>query len=659
MIFKGTPLSAGPIKKILTVLTAVALAGTVGAPSEASGTKAAVEKITVAAAADIYVSQASPTLNHADYTWLSVCPKACDGVANSERRALLRFDVAGVPSGATDVTMALELQPARSTGTTVAVHPVTAAWEVASTSWTRQPAFGSAIAERTGFTSGEVARLDVSSAFEGNGDYSFGLTASAGAQAVLHSSRAPGGLGPRLVISYTEAPVVAEGPLPFDLPSVQALRASPKKVFAHYFTPYPVSFDNKAESEDYYTRNYLNPAGESGKHIAYGGLLRDRPLPRAPLSGNWQLADMEREVRTARAAGIDGFTLDILSLTSQNWTRAKLLIEAAENVDPGFGIVLMPDMTSLKADAATLATSMAELAESDSAYRLGNGSLVISPFKAENQTAAWWSGFINEMQQAHGIKVALVPVFLNFAANYKAFAPISHGFSNWGNRSPNQQSGAAGNIKTSHDLGKIWMQPVAIQDERPNQGIYDEANNTENLRVTWDNAISGGTDWVQLTTWNDFSEGTQFVPSAHNGGAYLDLSSYYLTKLKTGTSPPIVRDTVYLTHRVQMAAARPTSGTQTKFMTPRANTSTPRDTVEILSFLTGAATVKASIGGTAQSYQAPAGVSAQRYPLKYGTNGVSVTRGGVTTAEVASPFEVRQDFSVQDLQYNAVSSGRR
>jgi hypothetical protein len=135
-----------------------------------------------------------------------------------------------------------------------------------------------------------------------------------------------------------------------------------------------VSLDNQAPANDYYARNYLNPDGESGKHAAYGGLLRDRPLGRDPLGGDWALADFETEVRQAVAAGLDGFTVDILSLTSAHWTRVQKLITAAENVDPGFSIVLMPDMNGLaSAGSDAFASAMAQLAASDSVYRLGDG----------------------------------------------------------------------------------------------------------------------------------------------------------------------------------------------------------------------------------------------------------------------------------------------
>ncbi|GAA2614820.1 glycoside hydrolase family 71 protein [Actinomadura fulvescens] len=458
------------------------------------------------------------------------------------------------------------------------------------------------------------------------------------------------------------AATAAVKPLPFDLPATATLRKSSRKVFAHYFTPYPVSLDNKPAASDYYTRNYLNPAGEGGKHKAYGGLLRDRPRPRAPLAGDWQLKDMETEVRTAKAAGLDGFTVDLLNLdpSSQHRKRVDLLIKAAQRVDPGFKIVLMPDMTATQIKSlspAGLATALAKLAASPSVYKLSGNRLLVSPFKAENRAASWFSSLIAALRQK-GYNTALVPVFLNFSAHYKSYVPISHGFSNWGNRSPNQQGGIAGNVSKSHALKKIWMQPVAPQDERPNQRVYDEANNTENLRTTWQNAISAKADWIQLTTWNDFSEGTQISPSTHNGSVYLDLTSYYLTRLKTGKWPAIVRDTLYLIHRTHRVSARPTAAGQTKFMSPRPGTSTPRDRVEVLSFLTAPAAVKASIGGQGQAYQAARGVQSRLFPLRFGTNSASVIRAGKTTTAVTSPFKVTQTPRVQDLQYCAVSSRR-
>ncbi|MER6979607.1 glycoside hydrolase family 71 protein [Streptomyces carpinensis] len=444
--------------------------------------------------------------------------------------------------------------------------------------------------------------------------------------------------------------------LPFDLPSPHLLRDSPHLVFAHYFPPYPLSLDNQPAEHDYYARNYLTPQGEQGKHAAYGGLLRDRPLPVKPTSGDWQLANLEREVRTARDAGLDGFTVDILSLTGPNRERVDLLLRAAHRVDPGFRIVLMPDMTSLHTDPGTLADQLAVLAESPSAHRLADGRLVVSPFKAEEQDPAWWSQVIARLRD-HGIATALVPVFLDFRSNAERFAPISYAFSSWGSRSYTRQNNVPGDIRLAHSLGKKWMQAVSVQDARPNQGVYDEAGNTATLRSTWNHAISDGADWVQLTTWNDYSEGSQFAPSLHNGHTYLDISSYYLTRFKTGAWPQIVRDTVYVTSRVQFADTGAAS-LQRWLMRPRPGTALPRDQVELLTFLTAPATVSARVGTTPHTYRVPVGVHAQDLPLSPGRAEAVVRRTGDTVATVTTGFPVRRTVTVQDLQYYAVSSRR-
>jgi hypothetical protein len=454
----------------------------------------------------------------------------------------------------------------------------------------------------------------------------------------------------------------AGGPayLPVDMPSQATLKASSHKAFAHYFTPYPISIDDKDATVDYYALDYLTPDGEANKHIAYGGLLRERPLPRdVDPSPDWQLDDMKTEVMRADAAGFDGFTIDILSLTGANWTRLQLLVQAAGLVDPNFKIVLMPDATSSDvSDSNALAAAIAGLVTTNasSLYTLADGRLVISPFDPETLGAAWWQTWIATMKTTYAIDVAFFPCFLNYGANVAAFDSFSVGFSNWGNRSPAANQSLAGNITDAHSRGKLWMQPVSVQDERPDQSVFDEAENSENLRTTWNAAIAGA-DWVQVPTWNDYSEGAEIAPSTGTSYGPLDISAYYLIQFKTGIAPPIVRDVIYLSHRVQQADAGVTD--ETAPMNLRANGSPTRDTVEVLSFLTAPATIEVTIAGVKQTYAAPAGIDAQTYPLAAGTISATATRGAQTIASVTSPYTVVMgDVPIQDEGYRFVSSGR-
>lgn len=266
-------------------------------------------------------------------------------------------------------------------------------------------------------------------------------------------------------------------PLPFDLPSTASLRASGKLAFAHYFTLFIRSLDNLPPAIDYYTRQWLDPAGEGGIHAAYGGFLRDRPYGRAPLPGNWTLTDMQTEVGEAIAAGLDGFTVDLLDISpsSYNWQRVLLMLTAANSVDVGFKIVPMPDMYSLTSVTPSgLAAALAVIASFPAAYRLPDNRLVVSPFLAEQHTPVWWQQVFGNLSSTYNISVAFFPCFLDFGGNRAAFKPISYGYSDWGGRSPAAQGSGAANAAAAHADGCLWMQPVSAQDNRPRSQVFDE-----------------------------------------------------------------------------------------------------------------------------------------------------------------------------------------
>lgn len=466
-------------------------------------------------------------------------------------------------------------------------------------------------------------------------------------------------------------------PLPFDLPEQSVLKGSPKKVFAHYFTPYPISQDNQSSTTDYYARNFLDPTGLNGAWFKEGGMLRDRPIPRELKTSTCNLPtlsdpscyvyqDMKTEVATATSAGLDGFTVDVLGSSGQNWERMKALIAAAPAVDKNFKILLMPDGNGSAAAAgySSLADHLAGLAKDpamkNTLYHLDDGRLVIAPFKPETETPAYWQSFISAMNNA-GVPVAFVPCFLNYAANVDAYSSFSYGLSNWGNRNPGNNQNLAATIQDAHNRGKKWMQPVSLQDSRPNQHIFDEALNTENFRTTWNAAIDNNAEWVQIPTWNDYSENAQIAPSAHLGYGPLDLTSYYLTRFKSATQswPTIVRDVIYLSHRVQFAGTSPAvGGGNINLMKLRPNSSPTRDKVEVLSFMTQPSDVRATIGGVTSSAAVPAGVTSSLFDLRAGQVSAVVTRSGTNVLSVTSAFTVLNAFTKQDESYYYTSSGR-
>jgi Glycosyl hydrolase family 71 len=443
----------------------------------------------------------------------------------------------------------------------------------------------------------------------------------------------------------------------------------PKLVFAHYFPPYPISIDNLDPNADYYATQYLNPDGEKGSHAPYGGFLRDRPLPRSHNPDpNWRDADLATEIKQASSVGIDGFSVDILaSASSKNWIASipSALLRQAEKASPPFKIMLMPDMNG---ELGTMppqqvASEIALLAASPAAFRLADGRLVVAPFKAENQPVSWWRDFITAMKAQHGIDVALVPVFVDdIAANIRAFSPITYGMSEWGGRNPgyNNVDQPPGGSALVDALGQLWMQPVSMQDYRPRDQIFDEADNTVNLRNTWRIAIDNNARWVQLTTWNDYSENTGFAPSVRHGTALLDICAYYIAYFKTGTPPPITEDRVFLSHRTQLIGTTPSR--QSDLASLRQGSTPGRDAAEALNFLTTPATVTVRVGSARTVCDVPAGISSCTAPIgQPGPEGLTVSaevsRDGRTSLTVNSPYKIVANPVVQDLSYT-VTEGR-
>ncbi len=498
----------------------------------------------------------------------------------------------------------------------------------------------------------------------------------------------------------TPASHAASNPLPFDMPSQASLKASPKKVFAHYFTPYQLNHNNAVPGSA--NDLYVQLSSETGSFAQYGGQLRNKALPQPVGPPNTYLIDnLKLEVSRADNAGMDGFTVDLLNVLpgNDNWNVVNNLLQAAHAQDPNFKLLLMPDGTANDTRQAiagqtpmqTLAQQVASLANgpyASSLYHMPNGQLVISPFAPEQTpsvsstpavSAQWWQQWIQLMQSKYGVSVAFMPCFLNYSTNVAAYSSFSIGYSTWGNRNPayNTEQRTASSMNDAHRRGQLWMQAVSVQDVRPHENWWDEADNSENLRDTWldslpnsqNSNVNGysGADWVQIPTWNDYSEGAEISPSTNTGWSPLDISSYYIAAFKNhGIFPQIVRDVTYLSHKIQFSNVTKFTDTADVSLMRLRNSSpgseVPRDDAEALTFLAAPANMTITTGvGTSSArtyhYSVPAGVHAQLVPIQAGKVSVTVSRS-CSTISVTSKDAITNTPRVQDLQYHYVSSSR-
>jgi len=483
-------------------------------------------------------------------------------------------------------------------------------------------------------------------------------------------------------------------------PTTQGMAFSlPKKhsklVFAHYVQSFPLSLDNSAAQTDYYACNYMTIDGKehTSDHSTYGGWLRDRPLLSSPKSGNFLVTNATTEINRAKAAGIDGFALNLATLqTSGTNTSARVggaLLAAANS--KSFKILLQPDTDSLAQGQITstgMADGLVAIAKKypKAIHKIG-GKVVVSPFYADKKSTKWWSAVLKRMKSKK-VSAVLWPLISNYT-KMAAFSKISIGLGEFGvfsvgsvkNREPfahnahtgKYYAGAGKAYKSGHKVK--WMQPVLPQLAKPKNGQYGEAGNTATLRAAWSRAISGKSgvkndkaDMALLVTWNDFSETTQFEPSVQHGNALLDINAYYMSRFQSGSYPKIKHDVIYLSHRVQFHSQKPanTPATYTLFQgypnKATVDRSTATDKVEVLAFLTSATkrTVKLQIGGKTTSYTIrKKGVSVISRGLANGmVSAALLNKSGKRTASVASPRAVGAQRQ-EDLGYWLESSRRK
>jgi Glycosyl hydrolase family 71 len=456
--------------------------------------------------------------------------------------------------------------------------------------------------------------------------------------------------------------------LPFAMPNTDTLFGSSKKVFAHYFYPFPLSVGNKSASDDYYNVHYLNRNGESGKWAAHGGFLRQRPLPVDVSSDRkWLLLNMQREVRMAIARGITGFAFDVLSAKEAGGgdTHLQRLLRAAQAVDSRFKILVMPDIAALKSDAEGVVNSIAAVASSPAAYRLDDGRLAVSAFNAGANSPDWWASVIAQLK-SRGIAIAFVPTFLGWKGQAAAFAPLSYGFGDWGTATASASDGMKGDPEMAHrNYGKIFMMPVDPQQYRPKDSAYWEAGNSSAFRNAWMSSISGNADWVQLVTWSDFSESSEIEPYTDAtlrtdiGTGFYNLNAFYATWFLTGKQPLITHDVLYYFYRREPTdAAGPAQTAPNKIVN-----SAPQDDIELLAFLTAPGELKITIGGHTSAQNAPAGITSFKVHTAPGTPTFSLSRGGAEVFSFQGPIQIYGQAGlpsgVIDMTYWSGSASQR
>ncbi len=89
---------------------------------------------------------------------------------------------------------------------------------------------------------------------------------------------------------------------------------------------------------------------------------------------------------------------------------------------------------------------------------------------------------------------------------------------------------------------KIWIATVMPGNDdrktrRPDSYLRDRENGAF-YRQTWQAAFATTPDWIIITSWNEWVEGTMIEPSVTYGNLYLDITREYAAQFKKGLPSP-------------------------------------------------------------------------------------------------------------------------
>lgn len=254
---------------------------------------------------------------------------------------------------------------------------------------------------------------------------------------------------------------------------------------------------------------------------------------------------MARHIEQAQQAGIDGFVVAWYGPSGQwNQTEANLAALLEEAAARNFRIGILFESTSpffagVEDATAAMAHALSVHAQHPAYLRVG-GRPVVFVWRPHIWSVDTWRGIRqrtdpagNALWLAEGVDLAFQAVFDgHFLYSNTWNPPTDLDYTN--------QKFAGGVARASEQYGirKYWVATVmpgyddtrtgrgnAFRRDRENGGYYERS---------WQSAIGSNPDWVVITSFNEWPEGTYIEPSDAYGDRFLGLTSAWSARFKAG-----------------------------------------------------------------------------------------------------------------------------
>ena len=271
---------------------------------------------------------------------------------------------------------------------------------------------------------------------------------------------------------------------------------------------------------------------------------RNETVPDFPttLYASRDRAAMARQIEQAQSAGIDAFVVSWYGpRTENNQTETNLRALLDEASARNFRIVIDfetqgPFFGSSGEVTQALRALLATHANHP-AYLRVEGRPVIFFWRQQRFGVGAWQALREEVDPnrqalwiAEGVDISFQQVFDGHHLYSVAWsADPGAQLLKWGQRvrSASQTWGR-----------KIWVATVmpGYNDTRTGRGdaFIRPREDGAYYAKTWNGALASGADWVIITSWNEWPEGTYIEPSQAHGSRYLDLTREWTARYKNG-----------------------------------------------------------------------------------------------------------------------------
>jgi hypothetical protein len=282
---------------------------------------------------------------------------------------------------------------------------------------------------------------------------------------------------------------------------------------------------------------YGTPTGPSGRWVHWNPAHANFDGTHVPAAGYYDSLDPEtvrRHIREAREAGIDGFIASWWGLDSFEDRAFRVLLRVAE--EEAFFVTVYYE------DAATPAQIVNDVGEIVSRYATSPAFLSIEGLPvvffyvrvAVKFTIDEWSGVFAALaardRSVFAIADRLDPTYLQAFQGLHVYTPVGMTLED----AAAQYAVASLAARIQGGFFAATVVP-GYQEATPLTGRLVARADGETYRAYWDMARASKPQWILVTSFNEWHEGSEIEPSVEFGRTYLEITAEEAAAWRSGT----------------------------------------------------------------------------------------------------------------------------